>query len=89
MPPFAGSALLCALALTPQEVQRPVALSTRSARAPVIDGRLDDAVWRAATPIGELVQLEPLEGAPPTEATEIRFLHDDERLYMAIRCFDR
>ncbi len=54
-----------------------------------VDGRLDEAAWAGASPIGELVQTEPDEGAPPTEATEVRILRDDEALYLGIRCFDR
>lgn len=88
LPSRAAFALL-ATHLCAQEPERPVATSTRTALAPTIDGRLDDAVWRAAKPIGELIQIEPLEGVPPSEASEIRFLHDGEQLYMAIRCFDR
>ncbi len=54
-----------------------------------IDGRLDEPAWAGASPIGELVQTEPDEGAPPTEATEVRVLRDEEALYFGIRCFDR
>jgi hypothetical protein len=86
--------LAAALALlvpraTAQEPTRPLATSTRTSTAPRIDGRLDDEAWRAARPIGELVQLEPALGVAPSEASDIRFLHDDEHLYMAVRCFDR
>lgn len=86
-----AAALLAAVAAAPsaQEPERRAARSTRTTRAPVIDGRLDDPAWHGATPIGELIQLEPRAGEPPSESSEIRFLHDGERLYMAIRCFDR
>ena len=43
---------------------------------PVIDGRLEDAVWREAEPIGGFVQRDPAEGEPATERTEVRFLTD-------------
>ena len=58
-------------------------------QAPVVDGRLDDAAWRAATPISDLRQREPFEGAPATERTEVRVVHDDETLYIGIHAFDR
>lgn len=64
----------------------------RAARAdgPVkLDGRLDEAAWAAAAPIGSLTQTEPAEGAPPGDATEVRVLRDDDNLYFGIRCFDR
>ncbi len=38
-------------------------------RAPVLDGRLDDPAWRAATPISDLRQREPLEGVEASERT--------------------
>ena len=72
-----------------QEPTRPRAVSTRISEPPRIDGRIDDAAWQLATPIGELTQVEPELGAPPSEATEIRFAHDADHLYMAIRCSDR
>lgn len=59
-------------------------------QAPVrLDGRLDEAAWAAAPPIGPLTQTEPREGAPPGEATEVRVLRDDDNLYLGIRAFDR
>ena len=58
-------------------------------RAPVLDGRLDDAAWRAAKPIGDLRQREPLEGAAATERTEVRVLFDEATLYIGVHAFDR
>ena len=54
-----------------------------------LDGRLDEAAWAAASPIGPLQQVEPAEDAPASEATEIRILYDADNLYLGIRCFDR
>ena len=54
-----------------------------------LDGRLDEADWANAAPIGPLTQTEPEEGAPPGEATEVRVLRDDHNLYFGIRSFDR
>jgi hypothetical protein len=54
-----------------------------------IDGRLDEAAWQRAVPIGPLTQVEPKEGEPPTEATEVRVLHDSEAIYFGILCSDR
>jgi hypothetical protein len=57
--------------------------------APTIDGTLDDSAWQAAEPNDSFVQVEPREGNPPTERTEIRSLFDADHLYLGIRCFDR
>ncbi|MBS0658998.1 MAG: carbohydrate binding family 9 domain-containing protein [Verrucomicrobia bacterium] len=55
---------------------------------PKIDGLLDDAVWGDAPQLGEFTQVEPREGARPTQRTEVRVLFDRDHLYFAIRCFD-
>jgi len=65
---FCSSNLAAAL---PQQ-----AVATRTQSPPKIDGKLDDAVWQQARPIGELIQSNPLEGQPASEATEVRFLYD-------------
>jgi hypothetical protein len=65
------------------------AAGIQDGRAPSIDGRLDDDVWRLASPLGPFTQMEPEEDVPPTEATEVRIAFDPDRLYIAIRCFDR
>ena len=60
---------------------RPTIQPTRIAEAPDIDGRLDDDVWRGVATITELVQQQPLDGAPATERTEIYLAYDSQRLY--------
>src|SRR5580765_4636279 len=56
----------------------------RAAQAPVIDGRLDDVIWRTAALIETLVQEEPIEGAPATEKTEVRVAYDSQKVYFGI-----
>ena len=53
-----------------------------------LDGLLDEAVWATAVPAADFVQRRPLIGAPAGELTEIRFLFDDENLYIGVICFD-
>lgn len=55
---------------------------------PVIDGRLDDAVWRDAAHSDALRQLAPLEDAPPTERTDFWVTYDPDFLYIAVRAHD-
>ncbi len=64
-------------------------LAVRAARPPVIDGRLDDAVWATAPADDRFTQITPREGSPPSERTELRVLFDDGHVYFAVRCFDR
>ena len=60
---------------------RPRISPSRTSTPPVIDGRLDDEVWRTATKITELVQQSPLDGAPATEATDIYIAYDSDQIY--------
>jgi Domain of unknown function (DUF5916)/Carbohydrate family 9 binding domain-like len=65
---------------------RPHLIATRTATPPKIDGRLDDAAWRAAVPSGGFTQHYPEEGAAPSEQTEVRVLYDDRNLYVGVDC---
>ena len=55
----------------------------RTTSAPVIDGRLDDDVWKNAAVIDDFHQTSPNDGAVPTEMTIVRVTYDDEYLYIA------
>ena len=50
--------------------------------APVIDGRLDDAVWRDAAHVTDLYQRRPHDGTPATEASDIFLAYDSANLYL-------
>ncbi len=54
----------------------------RIGRAPVIDGRLDDAVWRGAAHVTDLFQRRPLDGEPATEASDVFLAYDGANLYL-------
>ena len=73
--------LLCA-------VQGPTASAHVVSAPPVIDGRLNDAAWRDATPITGFIQRELHEGAPITERTEVRIVTDGEALYVGAWLYD-
>ena len=53
-----------------------------------LDGRLDEPVWRDAKPATDLVQQNPVNGAPATERTEIRIVYDQQRLYIGFIAYD-
>src|SRR5579859_854611 len=60
-------------------------------RAPapiVLDGSLDEEVWRTIEPAADFVQAEPHEGAAATEPTEVRVAFDAEAIYFGVRCRD-
>ena len=54
-----------------------------------VDGRLDDEVWQKAAPITDFIQKEPVEGAPPTDAMDVRIAYDDDVLYVGARMFSK
>jgi hypothetical protein len=53
-----------------------------------IDGRLDEAEWSEARAATDFFQREPSEGERATQRTEVRFLFDDEALYVGARMYD-
>jgi len=67
----------------------PVLQAVRAPQAVVVDGRLDDESWAAATAATEFRQRDPQEGAPATERTEVRVLYDTDAIYVGIRMYDR
>ena len=54
----------------------------------VLDGRLDEAVWQGPSVATDFVQIEPDEGRPATQRTEIRLAYDAEALYVGARMMD-
>ena len=87
---FIALALCLALPLASGRAQpsSKVAKASRlTGRAPRVDGRLDEATWGAATPVTDLVQQRPIEGAEPSERTALYILYDDEALYIGARMY--
>lgn len=54
-----------------------------------IDGYLDPAEWAAAARLTGFTQFEPIEGAAPSEETEVYVLVGDDAVYFGIRALDR
>ena len=89
--PHTLAALL--VAAMPLSAQQPAAHPTPVPRAQAvhladrlsIDGKVDEAAWASAPPITEFRQSRPDEGKPSALATEVRFLFDDEALYVGAR----
>ena len=61
---------------------------TRTATAPVMDGRLDDDAWRTATVIEDLHEVQPTEYAPASERTMIYLTYTDDALYIGAMMYD-
>ncbi|HUQ99865.1 MAG TPA: DUF5916 domain-containing protein [Gemmatimonadaceae bacterium] len=69
--------------------QRPSVTAARRAGEIQIDGKLDEAAWQAAAPSSNFTQIDPHEGQPASEKTEVRVLIDDAAVYVGARAFDR
>ena len=80
----------------PDTINRPVRAAPASLEARALtgdvdinlDGRIDEAVWAAATPITDFTQQEPVEGAEPSERTEVRVVFDEDNLYIGAIIYD-
>ena len=60
----------------------------RVTSAPVIDGRLDDEIWKHATVIDDLHQVSPYEYTAPNERTVFYLAYDKDALYIGARAWD-
>ncbi len=73
----------------PIRTVRPVLEAIRLEGAPpTIDGLLDEPLWLTGAVANDFVQLEPEEGNPATERTEVRVLYGEDALYVAFRAYD-
>jgi hypothetical protein len=53
-----------------------------------LDGRLNEEVWARAVPATNFIQVDPDNGQPATEQTEVRIVYTAEALYMGVTLFD-
>ena len=60
----------------------------RAERAPVLDGRDDDAVWRTAPRESAFRQFSPRIDTTPSFKTEFRVAYDERNLFVFVRMFD-
>ena len=94
VPPDAGigaqepdAAELVGTAGIPDSRER-TATATRLTGSIQIDGYLDEEAWQQAEPITGFIQVEPLEGQPAMEGTEVWVLYDDDNIYIGARMYD-
>jgi hypothetical protein len=91
---FPACLLLIALAPIPaaaaddSESVRKSIPAIRAELPPILDGHLDDPVWRDAAVIDDLHIVVPNEFAEPSERSRIYVAYDDNFLYLAARFWD-
>ena len=54
-----------------------------------IDGVLDDEAWQSAPVLSSFSQVQPDEGQPASEGTEVRIVFTASTLYVGVHCLDR
>ena len=71
----------------PPEKAQPVKL-TLFAKPPVIDGKLDDDVWKSAASFRDFYQWRPSDSSPASARTEMFAGYDSRFIYFAFHAYD-
>ena len=73
--------------IIPTEKANPVKVPKITA-APVIDGKLDDDIWKTAAVFKDFYQTSPGVNIAPSKPTETYLTYDEKNLYIAFKCWD-
>jgi hypothetical protein len=71
----------------PAEKASPVKIP-KIAAPPVIDGKLDDEIWKQAAVFKDFYQTNPGDNIAPSKPTEVYVTYDEKTLYVAFKCWD-
>ncbi|MFL6211505.1 MAG: DUF5916 domain-containing protein [Pyrinomonadaceae bacterium] len=71
----------------PPEKSSPVRIP-RLEKPPVIDGKLDDAVWQQAAHFTDFYQVQPGDNIAPSKPSEAYIAYDSKFLYLAFKAYD-
>ncbi|HEY0378808.1 MAG TPA: DUF5916 domain-containing protein [Pyrinomonadaceae bacterium] len=71
----------------PPEKASPIQIA-KFEKAPVIDGKLDDEVWKTAAVFKDFLQFRPGDNVAPSQPTEVMMGYDAKFLYIAFRAHD-
>jgi hypothetical protein len=84
---FFGLATYANLVIAAEENRRPVQI-VRFESAPAIDGHLNEAIWKQATPLRNFHQTHPGDNTRPTFATEALLAYSGKHFFIGIRSYD-
>src|SRR5437660_4310649 len=73
--------------VTPPEKAQPIRVP-RFNKPPLIDGKLDDEVWKQAALLKDFYQTQPGDDIAPSKPTEAMIGYDSKTLYLAFHCYD-
>ncbi|WP_421919835.1 DUF5916 domain-containing protein [Marinifilum sp.] len=62
--------------------------SVRVTNRPIIDGKLDDEIWKGVPVATDFVQHEPDNGGPTNYKTEVKFAYTDDALFVGVMMYD-
>ena len=62
--------------------QRAVVKAVRTSEEINIDAIFNEKIWNEITPITSFIQRLPLDGASPSEKSEMRIIYDSDYLYV-------
>ncbi len=71
----------------PPEKAKPLVIP-KIDKAPVIDGKLDDEVWKQGIVLKDFYQRSPGDNIAPSKPTEVIMAYDPKFLYFAFKCYD-
>src|SRR5437016_4558795 len=71
----------------PPEKAKPIVVP-RFDKPPVIDGKLDDEVWKHAAIFKDFFQTQPGDNIAPSRITEAMIGYDAKTLYLGFHCYD-
>src|SRR5438046_289721 len=74
-------------AAIPPEKAKPIVIP-RFDKPPVIDGKLDDEVWKQAAVFKDIYQINPDDNIAPSKPSEAMIGYDAKTYYLAFHCYD-
>jgi hypothetical protein len=87
-PACLAAILLATLAVAAPAPAPPPVRAVRASEPIVIDGSLNESVWKVDNAVPGLLQADPQQGQPESERTEIRVVYDDDAIYIGARLYD-
>lgn len=71
----------------PPEKSKPITVPS-FAKAPVIDGKLEEDIWKNAVVLKDFYQIQPGDNIAPSKPTEVLLGYDSKFLYIAFKATD-
>lgn len=62
--------------------------AVRTGHPPVLDGRIEDSVWKSAPVASDFTQFFPASGSPASIRSEVRILYDNDAIYIGAHLYD-